>query len=104
MDVPVPCAITVGLRLREAARRQRAGVRCAGVMFAHHLEVTIGQCVRDLELNAHAGEPQDFVNRVEYLPLRAVIPCCKRVGGGSGWGLMGYWRPRASFRTDRGLR
>lgn len=56
--------------LREAARRQRAGVSFAGVIFAQQLEVTIGQCVRDLELIAHAGEPQDFANRVEYLPLR----------------------------------
>ena len=56
--------------LREAARRQRAGANFAGVMYASQLEVTIGQCVKDLECIAHAGEPQDVANRVEYLPLR----------------------------------
>ena len=55
---------------REAARRQRMGAHVAGVMYASPLEVTIGQWVRDLECIAHAGEPEDFANRVEYLPLR----------------------------------
>jgi predicted nuclease of predicted toxin-antitoxin system len=110
MDVHVPEAITVGLRLRgadvltaqedgarrladallldratalgrvlvsqdrdllrEAAQRQQRSVTFAGVIYAHQLRVTIGQCVRDLELVAHAGTPEDFANRVEYLPLR----------------------------------
>jgi predicted nuclease of predicted toxin-antitoxin system len=56
--------------LREAAQRQQRDVPFAGVIYAHQLKVTIGQCVRDLELLAHAGVPQDFANRVEYLPLR----------------------------------
>jgi Domain of unknown function (DUF5615) len=56
--------------LREAAQRQQQGVSFAGVNYAHQLKVTIGQCVRDLELVAHAGAPEDFANRVEYLPLR----------------------------------
>jgi hypothetical protein len=46
MDVHVPRAITQGLR------------------------VTIGQCIGDLEILATAGEPEDFVSRVYYLPLR----------------------------------
>jgi hypothetical protein len=33
------------------------------------LRVTIGMCVRDLELIATAGNPEDLANRVEYLPL-----------------------------------
>ena len=57
--------------LREAARRQHEAVAFAGVVYAHQLKVTIGQCVRDLELIAQAGEPEDFANRVEYLPLRS---------------------------------
>ena len=112
MDVHVPDAITVGLRLRrvdvltaheDGARRlsdalllahpvmafgsrpvqsrrrtcsakrpssAAHGVSFTGVIYAHQLKVTIGQCVRDLELVAHAGAPEDFANRVEYLPLR----------------------------------
>jgi hypothetical protein len=34
------------------------------------VHVTIGQCVRDLELIAKVGEPVDLVGRVEFLPLR----------------------------------
>jgi hypothetical protein len=56
--------------LREAAQRQQSGTAFAGVIYAHQLLVTIGQCVRDLELIAQVGELEDFANRVEYLPLR----------------------------------
>jgi predicted nuclease of predicted toxin-antitoxin system len=56
--------------LREAASRQQSGNPFAGVVYAHQLSVTIGQCVNDLELIAQAGEPDEFANRVEYLPLK----------------------------------
>lgn len=56
--------------LREAARRQQTGESFGGVIYAHPLRITIGQCVRDLKLIAEAAEPEDFVNRVEYLPLK----------------------------------
>ena len=56
--------------LREATRRQRQGRPFSGVIYAHQLHISIGQCVEDLELLAKIGEPEDFVNRVEYLPLR----------------------------------
>ena len=56
--------------LREAAQRQEHGVAFAGVIYAHQLKVTIGQCIRDLETLALVGELADFANRVEYLPLR----------------------------------
>ncbi len=55
--------------LAEATRRQREGLAFGGVIFAHQLQVTIGQCVRDLELIAAAGEPEDMVGRVHFLPL-----------------------------------
>jgi len=55
--------------LREAAERQRRDVPFAGVIYAHQLEATVGQCVKDLELLAYASDPGDFANRVEYLPL-----------------------------------
>ena len=56
--------------IAEATRRQREGVSFAGVIYAHQLQVTIGQCVLDLELVANAGELGDFASRVVYLPLR----------------------------------
>lgn len=55
--------------LVEATRRQRDGAAFSGVVFAHQLQVTIGRCVRDLELIAVAGEPEDLVNQVLFLPL-----------------------------------
>ena len=55
--------------LREAAERQRRGVAFAGLIYGHQLKVTIGQCIRDLELIAKTSEPEDCANRVEYLPL-----------------------------------
>ncbi|MBI3330265.1 MAG: DUF5615 family PIN-like protein [Nitrospinae bacterium] len=58
--------------LRKAARRQHEGVPFAGVVYAHQLKVTIGQCVRDLDLIAHAGEPEDFANRVEYFATEVI--------------------------------
>lgn len=55
--------------LREATRRQRTGEPFADVVYAHQLRSTIGQCIEGLELIAKFGEPEDFANRVEYLPL-----------------------------------
>ena len=56
--------------LSEATRRQREERAFAGVIYAHQLQVTIGHSVRDLELIATVGEPPDFANRVEFLPLK----------------------------------
>lgn len=55
--------------LQEATRRQRTGTSFYGVIYAHQLRVSIGDCIRDLEIIAKAGEPEDLLNRVEYLPL-----------------------------------
>jgi predicted nuclease of predicted toxin-antitoxin system len=55
--------------LAEATHRQRNGIAFAGVVFAAQHEVSIGQCVRDLEVIAFAGTPEDFSDRVHYLPL-----------------------------------
>ena len=38
--------------LAVAEQRQRGGKPFAGVVYAHQLQVTIGQCVNDLELMA----------------------------------------------------
>jgi predicted nuclease of predicted toxin-antitoxin system len=55
--------------LAHARERQRTGVAFSGVVYAHQLKASIGQCVADLELIAKAYEPEDMLNRVEYLPL-----------------------------------
>jgi predicted nuclease of predicted toxin-antitoxin system len=55
--------------LREGARRQGSGEPFAGLAFARQQQVSIGQCVNDLDLIAQAGEPGEFANRVQYLPL-----------------------------------
>jgi hypothetical protein len=68
MDEHVDQAITGGLR--EAARRQQAREAFAGLIYAHQLNASIGQCVQDLELLALACDPDEFLDRVEYLLLR----------------------------------
>lgn len=55
--------------LVEAARRQREGVFFSGVIYAHQLGISVGACIRDLEVIAEAGELEDLSDRVEYLPL-----------------------------------
>lgn len=55
--------------LAEAARRQKEGISFHGVIYAHQLRVSIGTCIRDLEIIAKAGEPEDLANGVVFLPL-----------------------------------
>ena len=55
--------------LAEANHRQRKGIPFAGVVYAHQLQVSIGACVRELELIAKIANPGDLADRVEYLPL-----------------------------------
>jgi hypothetical protein len=55
--------------LAEASRRQREGWPFAGVIYVHQLAMNIGGCVSDLEIAAQTGKPEDFANRVEFLPL-----------------------------------
>ena len=54
----------------EAGARQRRGGHFAGVIYAHQLRVTIGQCIADLELIAKACEPSELADCVWHLPLR----------------------------------
>lgn len=56
--------------ISEATARQSAGRTFAGVIFAHQLGITIGQCIEDLELVAKVYEPEEMLNRILYLPLR----------------------------------
>ncbi|MFN0110230.1 MAG: DUF5615 family PIN-like protein [Blastocatellia bacterium] len=56
--------------LREAKLRQQLGIEFGGVIYAHQLNISIGECVDDLELIAGASESDEWINRVEYLPLK----------------------------------
>jgi predicted nuclease of predicted toxin-antitoxin system len=55
--------------LAEAKRRQSEGTPFDGVVYAHQLAITIGECIRDLELISHAVQPPELKNQVLYLPL-----------------------------------
>lgn len=55
--------------LAEASRRQQQSVNFSGVVYAHQQNITIGDCIRDLEIIAKASDSEDFANRVQYLPL-----------------------------------
>ena len=52
-----------------ANRRQQEGINFSGVIYAHQQSVTVGECVRDLEIIAKASEPENLGNQVQYLPL-----------------------------------
>jgi rRNA-processing protein FCF1 len=55
--------------LIEAARRQRAGIPFAGVIYCHQRDLAIGQRVADLEVLAAASDPEQIANQIWYLPL-----------------------------------
>jgi hypothetical protein len=55
--------------LVEAAHRQAAGLPFCGLIYAHQLQVSIGECVRDLELIAKVSDVAELRSRVLYLPL-----------------------------------
>ncbi|HEX8098527.1 MAG TPA: DUF5615 family PIN-like protein [Pyrinomonadaceae bacterium] len=56
--------------LKEAARRQETGEPFAGLIYGHQLNVSVGQCVEDLELIAQATGIEEWANLVTYLPLK----------------------------------
>jgi len=56
--------------LAEAARRQRNAEHFSGLIYAHQLNITIGESVESLELIAVASEPEEWLDRLTYLPLR----------------------------------
>ena len=55
--------------LVEAASRQRRGKFFAGLIFAQQRSITTSQFIAHLELVAKTSEPNEMVNRVEFLPL-----------------------------------
>jgi predicted nuclease of predicted toxin-antitoxin system len=56
--------------LAEGAKRQASSTEFYGIIYAHQMRTTVGQCARDLELIAKVYEPSDIANRIEHLPLR----------------------------------
>src|SRR5262245_57671460 len=56
--------------LREARKRSLSGVTFGGVIYAPQLGVAIGQCIDDLELIAKRSDSAEWLNRVDYLPLK----------------------------------
>lgn len=56
--------------LREATVRQQSRTAFAGVIYAHQLNVTIGQCVDELELITKVSDPEEWLNRSTFLPLK----------------------------------
>lgn len=55
--------------LREARQRQQTGGNFGGVVYAHQLNITIGECIADLELIAESTDLHQWINRVMFLPL-----------------------------------
>lgn len=55
--------------LVEAANRQKSNIRFSGVIFASPLKVSIGTCIKNLEIIAKGGEPEDLADGIEFLPL-----------------------------------
>ena len=55
--------------LRHATARQQEGSSFAGLVFAHPTRISIGDCLRELEIIAKTGAPEDVVDRILYLPL-----------------------------------
>jgi predicted nuclease of predicted toxin-antitoxin system len=55
--------------LAEAKSRQTLGIPFPGVVFAQQSRVSIGTCIRDLDLIAKLGEAEELANRVQFLPL-----------------------------------
>lgn len=55
--------------LAMAENWQRLGRPFCGLIFAHLMQVSIGQCVHDLEIIAKATDPRDWVSAVVRLPL-----------------------------------
>ena len=62
---------TQDIRFRVLAETWQAEEKqFSGLIFGHQLGGTIGQFVKDLELIAKASEPDEWINKVEYIPFK----------------------------------
>lgn len=55
--------------LRIGAERQSAALDFAGIVFLRQRRMDLGRCISDLELIAKCYEPDEMLNRIEFLPL-----------------------------------
>jgi predicted nuclease of predicted toxin-antitoxin system len=55
--------------LVEAGRRQALGINFAGVVYAHELNITVGQLIEQLHFVCAAGDAEYMRGHVEYLPI-----------------------------------
>jgi len=55
--------------LAEATKRQQQDIPFRGLIYVHQMGTTIGVCISNLELISNAGEHEDLLNRVQFLPL-----------------------------------
>jgi predicted nuclease of predicted toxin-antitoxin system len=55
--------------LVEAALRQEQSIPFGGVIYVHQLQLTVGQCINELELIAKLSDKDEVDNQVIFLPL-----------------------------------
>ena len=55
--------------LVEASHRQKLNIPFSGLIYINLRDVSIGKCIRDLEIIAKAGESKELEDFVVYLPL-----------------------------------
>ncbi|GAB4500156.1 MAG: DUF5615 family PIN-like protein [Anaerolineales bacterium] len=55
--------------LAEAAKRIQNNIPFYGVVYAHQLRVSIGVCIKDIEMIALLGESKDMICSIQFLPL-----------------------------------
>jgi hypothetical protein len=61
---------THDIRLQAMAENwQSHGKPFGGLVFGHLMQISIGQCVNELELIAKATEPHDWMSTIVRLPL-----------------------------------
>ena len=55
--------------LREGTFLVRENEDFSGIIYAHQLRITIGQMVADLELVARVTSREEWLRRIEFLPI-----------------------------------
>ncbi len=55
--------------LRHTTSRLKKGIKFSGLVFAHPARISVGTCIRDIEMIAKAGEPKDLADQILYLPF-----------------------------------
>jgi hypothetical protein len=55
--------------LIEGQRLQNENIEFSGIIYARPLKISIGECVKDLEIIATIAELEEMMNKIEFLPL-----------------------------------